>query len=238
MHDAILPKNPMDELEKNKKEAEQRLNAQEQQNAVSNEQQKVNQVTPTPLSPPPSHKKLIIGIVAVFVLVVVGFVGGYFPTVKNDGGISSQPSEPTPSSAAETRYITFALSIPMRACDQAIFRQGFEKSVNQIRTNVGTLGNNKNRKLGFALYVPAWDVEKMFGEDKDGAACYKLLVETATDIAIENDVAVHFMVGTHINWDTRPDLWNHFDPEAEGYNPDNVDNIEWHDWSGTPNKQN
>jgi len=54
------------------------MDEQEQQNAVSNEQQEVNQVAPTPLSPSPSHAKLIIGIVAVFVLIVGGVVGVYF----------------------------------------------------------------------------------------------------------------------------------------------------------------
>lgn len=42
------------------------------------EQQNINQVEPTPLSPSLSHKKLIIGVVAVFVLVVAGIVGAYF----------------------------------------------------------------------------------------------------------------------------------------------------------------
>ena len=76
----------MDELEKNRKEEEQRLNEQEpfdtsrqssrqaaqdkQQNTVSNEGQGVNQVAPTPQFPPPSHTKLIIGVVIAIVLVV------------------------------------------------------------------------------------------------------------------------------------------------------------------------
>lgn len=41
------------------------------------EQQNVR-VEPAPLSPPPSHTKLIIGIAAVFVLVVAGIAGAYF----------------------------------------------------------------------------------------------------------------------------------------------------------------
>ena len=87
MHNAILPKNPMEELEQNKKDAEQHLSAKEQQNTVSNEQQGVNQTAPTPLFPSPSHKKLVIGIVAVFVLIVAGIAGAYFfLTTKNDVG--------------------------------------------------------------------------------------------------------------------------------------------------------
>jgi len=53
------------------------MDEQEQQNEVK-EQQDINQVEPTPLSPPPSHKKLIISIVVVFVLVVAGMAGAYF----------------------------------------------------------------------------------------------------------------------------------------------------------------
>ncbi|MCH7597995.1 hypothetical protein IID27_03080 [Patescibacteria group bacterium] len=54
------------------------MDEQEQQNTVSSDDQEASQVAPTPLSPPPSHKKLLIGIVAVFVLVVAGTVGVYF----------------------------------------------------------------------------------------------------------------------------------------------------------------
>ena len=46
--------------------------------SAQNKQQEVNQIAPTPLSPPPSHTKLIIGVVAVLVLVVGGVVGAYF----------------------------------------------------------------------------------------------------------------------------------------------------------------
>jgi len=52
------------------------MDEQEQQNEVQEEQN--DQMQPTPLSPPPSHKKLVIGIVAVFVLVVAGIAGAYF----------------------------------------------------------------------------------------------------------------------------------------------------------------
>ena len=57
-----------------------------QQNAVSNEGREVNQIEPTPLSPPPSHKKLIISIVVV--LVVVGLGGAYFLLQPKDQPIN------------------------------------------------------------------------------------------------------------------------------------------------------
>ena len=51
------------------------MDEQEQRNTVSNEEQKVNQIAPTP---PPSHKKLIIGVVIAVVLVIAGAAGAYF----------------------------------------------------------------------------------------------------------------------------------------------------------------
>ena len=54
------------------------MDEQEQQNIVSNKQQEVNQVaSPSPFLPP-SHKKLIIGIVTVFVLIIAGSAGANF----------------------------------------------------------------------------------------------------------------------------------------------------------------
>ena len=47
------------------------------------EQQSEVQMEPTPLSPPPSYKKLIIGIVIAFVLFVVGSMGTYFLLQSN-----------------------------------------------------------------------------------------------------------------------------------------------------------
>ena len=49
-----------------------------QQNTDSNDEQEVNQIAPTPLPPPPSHKKLVVGVLAVFALVVVGVAVVYF----------------------------------------------------------------------------------------------------------------------------------------------------------------
>ena len=47
-------------------------------------------------------------------------------------------------------------------------------------------------------------------------------------------VMLHFDL--HLAWKKRPDLWNWFDPHKPGYNPDNQLNVEWHGWSGPPNK--
>ncbi len=47
-------------------------------------------------------------------------------------------------------------------------------------------------------------------------------------------VMLHF--DFHLAWKNRPDLWNWFDPNKPGYNPNNKDNVEWHGWDGPPNK--
>ncbi|MFZ3100089.1 MAG: hypothetical protein WA103_02540 [Minisyncoccales bacterium] len=38
-------------------------------------------------------------------------------------------------------------------------------------------------------------------------------------------------IDTERFWDSRPDLWNWFDPAASGYNPANIDNVEWSGWN-------
>jgi hypothetical protein len=40
----------------------------------------------------------------------------------------------------------------------------------------------------------------------------------------------------HVAWESRPDLWNWFDPSRPGYNPANKDNVEWFGWDGPPAK--
>ena len=54
------------------------MDEQEQQNTVSSDDQEVSQVAPTPLSPPPSHKKLIIGIVAGILFAGAISAGAFF----------------------------------------------------------------------------------------------------------------------------------------------------------------
>lgn len=80
MHDAILPKNPMEELDRNRKEAEQRVREKEQQDTALEEQLEVKQTPPTP---PPSHRNLIIGVVVIFVLTVAGIVGAFQYIIPN-----------------------------------------------------------------------------------------------------------------------------------------------------------
>lgn len=45
------------------------------------------------------------------------------------------------------------------------------------------------------------------------------------------DVPFMLHIDTERFWDSRPDLWNWFDPTAPGYNPANIDNVEWSGWN-------
>ena len=81
MHDAILPKNPMEELDRNRKEAEQRLRTREQQNTTLEEQLEIKETPPS--TPPPSHRNLIIGVVVIFVLTVAGIIGAFQHIIPN-----------------------------------------------------------------------------------------------------------------------------------------------------------
>jgi hypothetical protein len=58
-------------------------------------------------------------------------------------------------------------------------------------------------------------------------------VGAAFDVALRHETAVYFTV-ENLEWANRPDLWNYADPKKPGYDPDNVRNVEWMDWDGTP----
>jgi hypothetical protein len=60
------------------------------------------------------------------------------------------------------------------------------------------------------------------------------VIEQGLRVAVEPNVAVHLSLETHHFWETRPDLWNFSDPRAPGYDPGNVANVEWTNWSGPP----
>ena len=72
--------------------------------------------------------------------------------------------------------------------------------------------------------------------DADSSAEFTNVVRIARaikpmfELAKQTNVAVHFNVDDHIEWDERPDLWNWYDPAKTGYNPDNRKNVEWYDW--------
>ena len=87
-------------------------------------------------------------------------------------------------------------------------------------------GDGKTRILGFGLPNPTFELE----EQLPGR------IRSAFAAAREHDMAVMLHFDFHLAWKNRPDLWNWFDPNKPGYNPNNKDNVEWHGWDGPPNK--
>lgn len=55
-------------------------------------------------------------------------------------------------------------------------------------------------------------------------------VRLALQAADENDVPVVFKLVGNRYWDDRPDLWNWWAPDQPGYNPKNIENVEWYGW--------
>ena len=51
------------------------------------------------------------------------------------------------------------------------------------------------------------------------------------EAAVETRVPVFLGWDPQVWWDQRPDLWNHWNKSAPGYDPSNRENVEWTSWS-------
>jgi hypothetical protein len=87
-------------------------------------------------------------------------------------------------------------------------------------------GDGKTRLLGFGLPTPTFEIEAQLPDR----------IRSAFAAAREHDMAVMLHFDFHLAWKNRPDLWNWFDPNRPGYDPNNKDNVEWHGWDGPPNR--
>ncbi len=101
--------------------------------------------------------------------------------------------------------------------DDAQRRTYFTAGFEEIRTMIGA-ERVGSRRLTLEISLDLLDAEPERVEDYlvamlDGARDSKLPV-------IVNLDAVNW-------WSRRPDLWNFFDPAQPGYDPDNIDNVEW-----------
>ncbi|MGC8641341.1 MAG: hypothetical protein ACP5XB_15865, partial [Isosphaeraceae bacterium] len=96
----------------------------------------------------------------------------------------------------------------------------------ELAERVGLKGDGKTRLLGFGLPNPTFELEAQLPSRIRGAFA----------AAREHDMAVMLHFDFHLAWKNRPDLWNWFDPNKPGYDPNNKDNVEWHGWDGPPNK--
>ena len=96
----------------------------------------------------------------------------------------------------------------------------------ELAERVGMKGDGKTRLLGFGLPNPTFEIEKQLPSR----------IRSAFAAAHEHDMAVMLHFDFHQAWKKRPDLWNWFDPNKPGYDPNNKYNVEWHGWDGPPNK--
>jgi len=102
---------------------------------------------------------------------------------------------------------------------------GDMKQVPGLVNSIGTRGHGRHM-LGFGLPCPTMDAEKQVPE----------YIRQAFATARENNMAVMLHFDFNVAWESRPDLWNWFDPKMPGYNPANKQNVEWYGWDGPPSK--
>jgi len=66
----------------------------------------------------------------------------------------------------------------------------------------------------------------------DPAALERFLQQMRTDLALVQEVGLPFLIQLDGEqwWGARPELWNWWDPERPGFNPQNAHNVEWYGW--------
>ncbi|MFC1596363.1 hypothetical protein ACFL5Q_00255 [Planctomycetota bacterium] len=132
-----------------------------------------------------------------------------------NAGEQSSPGTPASSKAPATserlKYLVF-WSSPEKA--------------GELAERVGMKGDGRTRLLGFGLPNATYELEGQLPSR----------IRSAFAAAREHDLAVMLHFDFHLAWKNRPDLWNWFDPDKPGYDPNNRYNVEWHGWDGPPNK--
>ena len=96
----------------------------------------------------------------------------------------------------------------------------------KLAEKIGMKGDGKTRLLGFGLPTSTYELEEQLPNR----------IRSAFAAALEHDMAVMMHFDFHLAWKNRADLWNWFDPDKPGYDPNNQYNVEWHGWNGPPNK--
>jgi hypothetical protein len=110
----------------------------------------------------------------------------------------------------------------------------FEEAVVAMKRRLGPAADPTRSNWGFHLILPAWRLDPEHPlNNSAGPQTLNRAVKAAIDVALRQNVAVYFTV-ENLEWANRPDLWNYREPEGPGYDPDNVRNVEWLDWPGTP----
>jgi formylmethanofuran dehydrogenase subunit E len=130
---------------------------------------------------------------------------------REQSSLAPPASSEAPASSQGLKYLIF-WSDPEKA--------------GELAERVGMKGDGKTRLLGFGLPNPTYELEGQLPSR----------IRSAFAAAHEHDMAVMLHFDFHLRWKNRPDLWNWFDPNKPGYDPNNKYNVEWHGWDGPPNK--
>jgi hypothetical protein len=140
---------------------------------------------------------------------------GVIPTTDEvqylDFGISADPFDPTGPGAGDAGAIYSVL----------------DASVAALVAQIGATGDGRTRQLGFMVVMPPWLLDVAFPGKMSS------VIAECAQVALAHHVAFHLSIESHYMWQTRPDLWNFFDPSQPGYDPANVANVEWTDWART-----
>ncbi len=98
--------------------------------------------------------------------------------------------------------------------------------LNDVKTAFGGgVGNTPDRKLGFSVSIPYFYTASVND--------FKASITKLCTLAEQSDMAIFFTLDGYEFWNGRPDLWNWWDPTKSGYNPANVQNVEWFSWNST-----
>ena len=135
----------------------------------------------------------------------------WYPGIEEQSSPATPANSKAPATSEKPKYLIF-WSSPEKA--------------GELAERVGMKGDGKTRLLGFGLPNATYELEEQLPSR----------IRSAFAAAREHDMAVMLHFDFHLAWKNRPDLWNWFDPDKPGYNPNNKYNVEWHGWDGPPNK--
>jgi hypothetical protein len=114
----------------------------------------------------------------------------------------------------QLKYLVFNSSPDLSSAEQAC--QSFEK----INSNFKGIPV-ANIKIGVSTIFSYFTVEP---------AVIKQRLQNFLSAASKTNMPVLVKLDGEQWWDNRPDLWNWWDPNKPGYNPDNRNNVEWTGW--------
>lgn len=165
-----------------------------------------------------------------FLVIAIRTGDGTQPVAAEGQAARSTQARVAPTSIASASHLTFQIFTdanpklwdapnvfanvqPQQMNFMFVSKQEIAATVRDIIVKIGTKGS-ATRKLGFIVGPIALE----YTDEQ-----IRTLIRDAFEIARDHDVAVGFHIDDSMFWYRRRDLWQ------------NTQNIEWLDWSGTPN---